>query len=199
MTFHEHIMLNIAKAIATTTDHYVLKGGTALRFGRNLDRTSTDLDYDTDKKLALNGIIKQTITKTGAKILEIKKLRDSELNQKIVTLYASPNGTKEELKIETRIFQVDFSLTERTNTGLRIYNTTEQLKQKLTAANSRGARAPRDLYDIGFLASKFPEAATNNTEEFIKFGENIETLQNIYKKHGRMKKSYPSTPSPTPS
>jgi hypothetical protein len=179
---HKAILFQMAKAIATIKKHYVLKGGTALMFGRGLNRFSTDLDYDTSKKLAMEGIIKETFHKISTDILDLKRIKDIGVNQKFVIRYRTPTGFQEVVKIETRILpEIDMSKTETTPDGLLIYNTTHQLRQKIFTANARGNRAPRDLFDIDFLASKFPEAALNNAEELIKFGEDITRLQHIYK------------------
>jgi len=48
---HYLLMTNIVKILSDTP--YVLKGGTALMFGYNLDRFSEDLDFDSTKKLNL--------------------------------------------------------------------------------------------------------------------------------------------------
>lgn len=48
---HQRVMRQVLNQVQDTP--YVLKGGTALLFARNLDRHSTDLDFDAGKRLNL--------------------------------------------------------------------------------------------------------------------------------------------------
>jgi predicted nucleotidyltransferase component of viral defense system len=56
---HYLFMTNIVKSLADTP--YVLKGGTALMFGYNLDRFSEDLDFNSVKKLNLETKINESL------------------------------------------------------------------------------------------------------------------------------------------
>jgi predicted nucleotidyltransferase component of viral defense system len=176
MEAHAGIMRAIAVEISKGKGPYVLKGGTALMLARGLDRFSTDLDYDTGKKLALDAVIKDGARKAGCEVLLIEKAKDSDVNQKLFVTYRTHGGEEELLKIEAKIRPVDISKTEVTADGLRIYNTATQLAQKIATAQARGGRAPRDLFDIGFLAWKFPDAAKANATALIDFGRDAGQL-----------------------
>jgi hypothetical protein len=80
---HEKIMRAVTTEIASGKGVYVLKGGTALMFARGLDRFSTDLDYDSSKKLSLEATVRVGFRKTGARIADLRILRDSGLAQSI--------------------------------------------------------------------------------------------------------------------
>jgi predicted nucleotidyltransferase component of viral defense system len=164
MAAHEKIMRAVAIEIASGKGVYVLKGGTALMFARGLDRFSTDLDYDSPKKLSLEATIRAGFRKTGARIADLRILRDSGLAQKMIVSYDLPGAARIGLKIEARIKSVPPDDIERTPDGFLVYTPQKQLAQKLHAANARGNRAPRDLYDIAFLVWKFPRAVAANAD-----------------------------------
>jgi hypothetical protein len=107
-------------------------------------------------------------------------VKDSGVNQKLFVDYQTPAGARMRLKLEAKIRTVDLSRTETTADGFLIYNVQTQLAQKLQAARIRGGRAPRDLYDISFLASRFPEAVKANAEEFVEFAKDPEQLLATY-------------------
>ena len=102
---HKLLMRNIVQSLADTP--YVLKGGTALMFGYDLDRFSEDLDFDSVKKLNLETKIKENLP-SGFEIVEITKPKDTDTVQRYKVTYITPNG-KRRLKIETSYRKKDIS------------------------------------------------------------------------------------------
>lgn len=161
---HLLLMTNIVKALADTP--YVLKGGTALMFGYNLNRFSEDLDFDSTKKLNLETKIHESLP-TGFEIIEITKPKNTDTVQRYKVHYRTPNGDRR-LKIETsyRKKEIDKSTYSQRN-GMQIYNIDFLLDNKLLAAHD-GAKirtTARDLYDIDFIVNNFPKLINGN---FIK-------------------------------
>jgi hypothetical protein len=180
MAAHGAVMRSIAKTIAANKAVYVLKGGTALMFSRGLDRFSTDLDFDTSKKLSLDAAIRDGLRKAGCQTPGIDRAKDSDVTQKLFINYQTPAGDRMRLKLEAKIRDIDIAKTESTSDGFLVYNVQTQLAQKFQAAQARGGRAPRDLYDISFLASRFPEAVKVNAEAFVTFAQNTGQLISEY-------------------
>jgi predicted nucleotidyltransferase component of viral defense system len=167
---HKLLMRNIVQSLADTP--YVLKGGTALMFGYDLDRFSEDLDFDSVKKLNLETKIKENLP-SGFKIVEITKPKDTNTVQRYKVTYITPNG-KRRLKIETSyrkkdISKEDYSLID----SMQIYNIDFLLDNKLKAAHDGDTprTTARDLYDIQFIVNNFVDILTpnfmNRLKEFV--------------------------------
>ena len=164
------LMHNIVQSLADTP--YVLKGGTALMFGYDLDRFSEDLDFDSVKKLNLETKIKENLP-SGFEIVEITKSKDTDTVQRYKVTYITPNG-KRRLKIETSyrkkdINKEDYNLIE----AMQIYNIDFLLDNKLKAAHDGDTprTTARDLYDIHFIVHNFKNILTpdfmNRLKEFV--------------------------------
>lgn len=158
---HKLLMRNIVQSLAGTP--YVLKGGTALMFGYDLDRFSEDLDFDSVKKLNLETKIKENLP-LGFEIIEITKPKDTDTVQRYKVTYITPNG-KRRLKIETSyrkkdISKEDYSLIDT----MQIYNIDFLLDNKLKAAHDGDAprTTARDLYDIQFIVNSFENILTSD-------------------------------------
>jgi predicted nucleotidyltransferase component of viral defense system len=156
---HKLLMRNIVQSLAGTP--YVLKGGTALMFGYDLDRFSEDLDFDSVKKLNLETKIKENLP-SGFEIVEITKPKDTNTVQRYKVTYITPNG-KRRLKIETSyrkkdISKADYSLIDT----MQIYNIDFLLDNKLKATHDGDTprTTARDLYDIYFIVNNFIEIIT---------------------------------------
>jgi predicted nucleotidyltransferase component of viral defense system len=101
---HQRVMQQILAKIQDTP--YVLKGGTALLFTRNLDRHSTDLDFDSDKQINIEGRICEGLKAAGVKLLSIKKVKDTTTVQRYKIHYLDPGNSQDMLlKIETSFRQ----------------------------------------------------------------------------------------------
>ena len=167
---HKLLMRNIVRSLADTP--YVLKGGTALMFGYDLDRFSEDLDFDSIKKLNLETKIKENLP-SGFEIVEITKPKDTNTVQRYKVTYITPNGTRR-LKIETSyrkkdISKEDYSLID----SMQIYNIEFLLDNKLKAAydGDTPRTTARDLYDIYFIVNNFENIITptfmDRLKEFV--------------------------------
>ena len=161
---HYLFTTNIVKSLADTP--YVLKGGTALMFGYDLDRFSEDLDFDSTKKLNLETKINESLPH-GFEITQITKLKDTNTVQRYKVSYIAPNGARR-LKIETsyrkqEINPKDYTLID----DMQIYNIDFLLDNKLLASHdgSSPRTTARDLYDIDFIVKNFSDAINDN---FIK-------------------------------
>ena len=66
---HQHVMHNIIKQIQNTS--YILKGGTALIFTRNLPRHSVDIDFDSEQKLDIERHIRKGLKSAGVEIISL--------------------------------------------------------------------------------------------------------------------------------
>jgi len=157
---HYLLMTNIVKSLADTP--YVLKGGTALMFGYELDRFSEDLDFDSTKKLNLETKIYESLP-LGFEIIDIKKPKDTDTVQRYKVHYKTPNGDRR-LKIETsyrkkEIDTNDYSLIKE----MQIYNIDFLLDNKLSASHDgiKPRTTARDLYDIDFIVKNFAIIITN--------------------------------------
>ncbi len=164
---HKLLMRNIVQSLADTP--YVLKGGTALMFGYDLDRFSEDLDFDSVKKLNLETKIKENLP-SGFKIVEITKPKDTNTVQRYKVTYITPNG-KRRLKIETSyrnkdISKENYSLID----NMQIYNIDFLLDNKLKAAHDGDAprTTARDLYDIQFIVHNFENILTFDFKRRLK-------------------------------
>jgi len=156
---HKLLMRNIVKSLADTP--YVLKGGTALMFGYDLDRFSEDLDFDSVKKLNLETKIKENLP-SGFEIVEITKPKDTNTVQRYKVTYITPNG-KRRLKIETSYRKKDINKEDyRLIDGMQIYTIDFLLDNKLKAAHDGDTprTTARDLYDIQFIVNNFENILT---------------------------------------
>jgi predicted nucleotidyltransferase component of viral defense system len=129
---HVDVMLAIAKSVADTP--MVLKGGTALLLIYQLDRFSEDLDFDSSKKMRLESRIQEAVS-TYVKVKSIDLLKDTDTVSRYRLVYETP-------------------------CGIRVYPIQTLIQQKLNALENR-TRA-RDLYDVSFLARKYPNLFTNS-------------------------------------
>lgn len=126
----------------------ILKGGTALMFGYNLDRFSEDVDLDSTN-IHLEKIIK-----------DFCKIKSYKYNVKkdtpFVKRYMLEYDTNRKIKIEIsyrnkRLNDQDFHVFD----GIKIYNIDKLFGMKLNAYNSRDKI--RDLYDIIFIYKNYKE------------------------------------------
>lgn len=151
---HVDVMLAIAKSVADTP--MVLKGGTALLLIYQLDRFSEDLDFDSSKKMRLESRIQEAVS-TYVKVKSIDLLKDTDTVSRYRLVYETPCGIQR-LKIETslRSNPTESHIID----GIRVYPIQTLIQQKLNALENR-TRA-RDLYDVSFLARKYPNLFTNS-------------------------------------
>jgi predicted nucleotidyltransferase component of viral defense system len=92
---HQSVMRQILARIQDTP--YVLKGGTALMFTRNLDRHSTDLDFDSMQQINIEGRIRDGLKATGVELRSLNKVKDTGTVQRYKIHYLDPADGKDRL------------------------------------------------------------------------------------------------------
>ena len=164
---HYSFMTNIVKSLSDTP--YVLKGGTALMLGYDLDRFSEDLDFDSTKKLNLETKIHESLP-NGFKITQITKPKDTDTVQRYKVSYTTLNG-KRRLKIETSYRKKEINTADYTLINdMQIYNIDFLLDNKLLASHdgSSPRTTARDLYDIDFIVKNFPDIINDSLIKRLK-------------------------------
>ena len=97
---HQGVMNHVVLALQDTP--YVLKGGTALLLTRGLPRHSTDLDFDSGRKLNIRQRIQKGLTEAGVEIMSLTIAKDTGTVQRFKVHYREPSGGSSHfLKVET--------------------------------------------------------------------------------------------------
>ncbi len=148
---HVQVMKSVLSKLQDT--NYVLKGGTALLLTRGLNRHSTDLDFDSAKKMNIGKRIQEGFKASGVSLVSFKTVKDTQTVQRFKAHYINPEtGENTLLKIETSFRdKPDEAQVESVN-KIRTYKLGKIYDQKMEAAENR--TAPRDLFDIAFLVDK---------------------------------------------
>jgi predicted nucleotidyltransferase component of viral defense system len=159
---------------------YVLKGGTALIFTRNLDRHSTDLDFDSDKQMNIEGRIREGLKAAGVELNSIKKVKDTTTVQRYKIHYISPGSSQDMLlKIETSFRQQPKTENIEVVNSIRTYTVAYMFDLKMDAAENR--TEARDLYDIAHLLRMYGRQLS--PEQIIRvetFSHDIDDLATRY-------------------
>jgi predicted nucleotidyltransferase component of viral defense system len=177
---HSKVMRAITQSFSDTP--LVLKGGTALLFGYGLDRFSEDLDFDSSKKISLEsriqrclphgveikafGIVKNTDTMTCYRLAYVDGSVESKL--KIEVSYRSP------------VMPSEVSLID----GMRILSVSRLLDHKIAAAHDgeKPRTKIRDLYDLDFIVTKYPEnISAEQLHRLKKFSMSPDVLMTTYR------------------
>ena len=129
-----------------------LKGGTALLFCYGLDRFSEDIDLDGAKKLNLENRIRAALTRCTSGF-DLRVAKDTDTVQRYKAHYRTPaaeGNLKIEVSYRTGFDEADIALVD----GIKTYRVGKLIDQKLSALEGR--TAARDLYDVAFLAERYP-------------------------------------------
>lgn len=148
---HQSLMRDIARDLSDTP--YILKGGTALLLTRGLKRHSTDLDFDSDKKLNIAGRIERAMERQGAEISSLNLVKNTDTVQRFKVHYINAAGSNGFLKIETSFRDAHDPATVETIDGIRTYDVPTIFDQKMNAFENR--TTGRDLYDLAHLMNEF--------------------------------------------
>ncbi|KAI9129605.1 nucleotidyl transferase AbiEii/AbiGii toxin family protein [Acaryochloris sp. CCMEE 5410] len=164
-SIHLDLMRSIAQQVGDTP--YVLKGGAALIFTRALNRYSTDLDFDSTKKLNLKGRIAAAISEVnGIELKSLKLVKDTDTVQRYKIHYLDQEtGNDRLLKVETSFRESPQLEAVETISGIKTYRLEQQVDQKLSAAQHR--TAARDLYDLDFLVNHYGSQLRDDQIEAI--------------------------------
>lgn len=181
---HYNLMDTITKKIYKNNLPLALKGGTALLFGYKLDRMSMDLDFDANKHVKLESIIKESFSsfygnnKLILSNINIKKDTD-DVKRYVIDYKNSYNEEIFKLKIEMS-FRRKFDITE-TNiiNDKRIFKLPFLFDFKKAAFENR--TASRDLHDIIFISKNYADELNVEQTDFIKsIYKNIDNVINRY-------------------
>lgn len=177
---HARLMRSILQGAADTP--LVLKGGTALLMAYGLDRFSEDLDFDAPQKVNLLRIIEKRMPPGFTiDLLDTPKNTDTVTRHRL--LYASPDGQRK-LKLEVSYRSPPDAADVRVFDGLRVASIGRIAHQKLLAAHDgdKPRSKIRDLYDLDFIARRYPAAFTDGLiERFRAFASNPDDLLSRYR------------------
>ena len=129
------------------------KGGTSLMFFHNLNRFSTDLDFnllDPDKLNLAYDKVRAILTRFGTIDAEAKKLYDPVL----VLNYG--NGERMlKVEISVRQYPNHYEMRSLAGTDIRVMVMPDMFAHKLCAMGER--LSPRDIYDVWFFLQNHTE------------------------------------------
>jgi predicted nucleotidyltransferase component of viral defense system len=161
----------ITKKIYQNNLPLTLKGGTALLFGYKLDRMSLDLDFDANKHINLESVIKESFLSfygSNKLILSNINLRKDtdDVKRYMIDYKNSYNNEIFKLKIEMS-FRRKFD-NDETNiiNSKRIFKLPFLFDFKKAAFENR--TASRDLHDIIFIGNKYAAILNQAQIDFIK-------------------------------
>lgn len=156
---HERVMRAVLGRMQDTP--YVLKGGTALAFAHDLDRHSTDLDFDAAEPIYIKRQVREGLADAGVRMSAWIVAKDSWQGQRFKVHYMEPRGTEDYLLKVDVSFRVAPDKADVTIVrGIRTYRIEALIEQKLNAGQSR--TAARDLYDLAFLAERYGDAFSHD-------------------------------------
>lgn len=152
-------MWSVLKGIDDTP--LVLKGGTALLLAYGLDRFSEDLDFDVPHKLNLESRIRRSVP-FGITVDGIDPLKDTSTVTRYRVRYQSEHG-KRSLKLEVSYRTPPQQSEVRSVRRFRVASLPRVIDQKLKAAHDGDdpRSKVRDLYDLGFVARRWPAVFTD--------------------------------------
>ena len=136
------------------------KGGTALMFFHNLNRFSTDLDFNLlvpDKLDMLYDRVRAILTRFGTIDDEAKKLYGP-----VLVLNYGKGERMLKVRISTRQFPDHYEMRSLAGTDIRVMTMPDMFAHKLCAMGER--LSPRDIYDVWF----FLQNHTEINEEIVK-------------------------------
>ena len=136
------------------------KGGTSLMFFHNLNRFSTDLDFnllDPDKLDLAYDKVRAILTRFGTIDAEAKKLYDP-----VLVLNYGKGERMLKVEISVRQYPNHYEMRSLAGTDIRVMVMSDMFAHKLCAMGER--LSPRDIYDVWF----FLQNHTEINEEIVK-------------------------------
>lgn len=179
---HLELMQNILSNIQDKP--IILKGGTALLLGYNLDRFSEDIDLDANKSFNLEKDIQKAFSKLPQfTLLNINLVKDTETTKRYKVHYDNEliaSKRNKVLKIELSFREdKDFDLDKsEIRNGIRIYNIDELIEQKTFVSTKR--QKIRDLYDVNFLMQNYIERFSVKQLERIRSLGSAENIESVF-------------------
>ena len=156
-------LYDIAKAVSAKD--LVLKGGTSLLFGYGLNRYSTDLDFNTTKRINHISNIIEILRK---KNIRYSTIHDRKEGSRIITDILFKNGKRrDKLKIDID-YSGKYMNNEQNiihNNGIYMFSANILCRMKYEAFLDR--KKARDIFDIGYLLQHSPKSFNMNMLENI--------------------------------
>ena len=172
------VMRRIVEQLQDTP--YVLKGGSALVFTRDLDRLTNDLDFDSSKPLNLEGRIRKGLEIAGVELISLKAVKNTQTTQRYKVHFRNRiNDQDELLKVEASFRQAPGAEMVESIKGIRTYKIGHLFDQKFAA--TQGRTEARDLYDLAHLVKNHGEQLSGpQINQIDQFSRNIEDLISRY-------------------
>ena len=129
------------------------KGGTSLMFFHNLNRFSTDLDFnllDPDKLDLAYDKVRAILTRFGTIDAEAKKLYDL-----VLVLNYGKGERMLKVEISVRQYPNHYEMRSLAGTDIRVMVMSDMFAHKLCAMGER--LSPRDIYDVWFFLQNHTE------------------------------------------
>jgi predicted nucleotidyltransferase component of viral defense system len=164
----KELMKAIAREISQKNADAVLKGGTALLIAYELDRFSEDMDFDIPRGSLsdFEESIKRAAMSVGLRDVSVIVKKDTDTTKRFMLHYGAfrdndRNGDYP-LKIEISMRNAEIDRNDvNEKDGIRVYTIERLAEQKINAFLER--EAGRDIYDVAFLTSRYPDVLTENT------------------------------------
>lgn len=182
---HAALMRAICEVIHDEGKPVVLKGGTALLLGYDLDRFSEDLDFDLTKVLQghinVESICRSAVKKLAGQGIRVqlaafKELKKTDTTHRCRAMFTVGDSAPAiPLKIELSSRGAPDESTINDIGGIYVYSVNEVARLKLLAAQENSDRpyrtAARDLHDLAFIADQWEHELTDEVladlEDFL--------------------------------
>jgi len=155
INIHKNVLLKILKDIYTNTSLGPLlgfKGGTAAYLFYNLNRFSTDLDFDLlDKSKE-----QEVFDKVENIIKEYGEIKEKTNKRHTLFFLLSHSGKSQNIKIEInkRSFESQYEVKNYLGISMLVMKKEDMLAHKLVAMTERNKTANRDIFDVHFFLNK---------------------------------------------
>lgn len=143
------------------------KGGTSLMFFHNLNRFSTDLDFnllDIDKIDMVYNKVRAILSRFGTIDYEAKKYYDP-----VLVLNYGKGERMLKVEISTRMFPNHYEIRTLAGTEVRVMTLPDMFAHKLCAMGER--LSPRDIFDVWFFLQNHTEI--NEEIVLIRTGKSV--------------------------
>ena len=159
----------------------VLKGGTAFAFAWGVNRHSTDLDFDTNRRVELRDRIESAARTLDVKLGPVER-KDRPMRQRFLAPYPRRPGRKERFfKVNVRYKDPPRAEDIEVVDGFRTYKVPVLFDQKLAATASR--IQPRDLFDLAFAMERYGSSLRDDQiRRADAFTRDLKRLKQRYKK-----------------
>lgn len=176
---HERLMRDVLARVQDLG--LVLKGGTAFAFAWGVNRHSTDLDFDTNRRVELRDRIESAARTLDVKLGPVER-KDRPMRQRFLAPYPRRPGRKERFfKVNVRYKDPPRAEDIEVVDGFRTYKVPVLFDQKLAATASR--IQPRALFDLAFAMERYGSSLRDDQiRRADAFTSDLKRLKQRYKK-----------------